>query len=414
QVVRREPLFLRKSRITQVMGSEIQPPVVGEILNLLNFKIVEGLAEGWRVDLPTSRLDVEREIDLIEEIARHYGYDKFLSTLPTWKEGSRRRPEYSQQKILKEGLMHLGYSETLTYSFVDELENQGFTDQQPIRLLNPLSTETGVMRTSLLPGLLRSFLRNYNRGMRSARIYEMGKTYRKNAGQVQEDEYLGMITSGNYQEKSVHSVTRAINFFDLKGDIEILLQLLGIPVKQVRFVGSMHRTEKGEPSCSPLRHYHPGVSAEIRWGGQKLGFLGQLHPKVCEQYKIKQPVLVAEIPLRPWYNVRATEKAFHEIPRFPSIQRDLSMFVNKDIDYSTIEPTIQKDHIEEIQKIFPLNLYMGERLPSDKKGISISIVYQALDRTLTEEEVNRHHEKIESLLTETLGVEIRTPSKDVM
>ena len=183
QIVRRKPLLLRKSRITQVMGSEIEQPAAEEILNLLDFKIVERLAEGWRVDLPTSRLDVESEIDLIEEVARHYGYNKFPSTLPIWKGGSHRRPEYSQEKILKERLMGLGYSETLTYSFIDESENQRFAAYEPIRLLNPLSTETGVMRTSLLPGLLRSFLRNYNRGIKSARLYEMGKIYHKNAGQ---------------------------------------------------------------------------------------------------------------------------------------------------------------------------------------------------------------------------------------
>jgi phenylalanyl-tRNA synthetase beta chain len=415
QIVRREPLFLRKSRITQVMGCEIEQLAVEEILNLLDFKIVERLAEGWRVDLPTSRLDVESEIDLIEEIARHYGYDKFPSTLPSWKGGSHRRPEYPPETILKERLMHLGYSETLTYSFIDESENRRFAEHEPIRLQNPLSTEMAEMRTSMLPGLLHSFLRNYNRGIKSARLYEMGKIYRKTAGQqVQEEDYLGMIASGNYQEKGVHSVSRPLNFFDLKGDIEILLQSLGVPVKEVCFLGSMHRMGQGQMPCLPPSHYHPGVSAEMRWRDQKLGRFGQLHPKVCEPYKIKQPVLVAEVPLQHWYNLRTAEKAFHEIPRFPSVQRDLSMFVNKDIDYSRIEATIQEANIKEIQKVFPFDLYVGDKLPSDKKGISISIVYQALDRTLTEEEVNQRHEKVVALLIEKLGVEIRVPSKDLM
>ena len=415
QVVRREPLFLRRSRITRVMGSEIEQPAVEEILNLLDFKIVERLAEGWRVDLPTSRLDVESEIDLIEEIARHYGYDKFPSSLPAWKGGSHRRPEYSQGKILKERLTHLGYSETLTYSFIDESENRRFADHEPIRLLNPLSAETGVMRASLLPGLLHSFLRNYNRGIKSARLYEIGKIYRNHAGQKpQEEDYLGMIASGNYQEVSVHSVTRAINFFDLKGDIEILLQSLGLPVKEVCFLGPMHRMEQEQMPCFSPNHYHPGVAAEIRWRGQHLGIFGQLHPKVCELYKIRQPVWVAEIPLLQWYNLRAAKKVFHEIPRFPSIQRDLSMFVDKDVDYSRIESTIEQANIKEIQKVFPFDLYVGGKLPSDKKGISISIVYQAFDRTLTEEEVNQHQQKIGALLAEKLGVEIRIPDKDLM
>jgi len=142
----------------------------------LNFGVARS-AGGWQIQLPTSRLDVEREIDLIEEIARHYGYDKFASVLPPWTGSSKRQSDSVKEQTLKRTLLGLGYSESLTYAFVAAAETLKFSAVPPVRLKNPLSLETEVMRTSLVPGLLASLLRNYHRGTRSVRLYELGRIY---------------------------------------------------------------------------------------------------------------------------------------------------------------------------------------------------------------------------------------------
>ena len=398
----RSPIMLRRSRVPQVMGTEIDESSVERILGALNFGVAPDRG-GWQIQLPTSRLDVEREIDLIEEIARHYGYDKFASTLPAWTGSSKRPPGSIKAGTLKRSLLGLGYTETLTYAFVAVAENEKFSAVQAVRLKNPLSLETEVMRTSLVPGLLASLLRNYHRGTRSVRLYELGRTYAANPdGLPAEKPALGLIFSGNTEEKSVHNEKpRSTTFFDLKGDLEALLESLSFPAGQILW------RAPGKGGSVP-DYYHPAVAAELRLDTDSLGICGQLHPRVCESYKIKQPVFLAEIPLEPWYRYQPPERVAGELPKFPAVQRDLSLVLAKDIECEAIEAVVLHAGIREVQRCFPFDLYFGEKLPSDKKGISISIVYQSSDRTLVDEEVNQFHETILNLLRSKLGAQLRT------
>ena len=155
-VLRRNPIVLRRSRLARLLGLEIDAEEVERILNSLEFKVLRSGAGGWTVALPTGRMDVEREIDLIEEIARHHGYGHLPSTLPAWQSGARRRIEHTVERTVTERLLNLGYSQILTYPFIDEKEDRKFSSTHRVSVLNPLSSETGVMRTSLLPGLLAS------------------------------------------------------------------------------------------------------------------------------------------------------------------------------------------------------------------------------------------------------------------
>ena len=316
-------------------------------------------------------------------------------------------PEAVKERTLKQRLLHHGYSETMTYSFIDAGENQRFSTLEPVRLKNPLSRETEVMRTSLVPGLLASFLQNYNRGMNSVRLYEMGRIYPmagrfiRTTDDQPENLFLGIIASGNVQEKTVHADARPWNFFDLKGDLEMLLESLSIPLDQVTW-----QAEDSGAGVPP--YYHPGVASGMKLRNDSLGVFGQLHPKVCEAYKIKQPVFLAEIPLAPWYRFQAGEHLVEEPAKFPAVRRDLSLVIDQSLNYRAIESTVLEAGILEVRKCFPFDLYLGEKLPSGKKGVSISIVYQAFDRTLVEEEVNGFHEKIVNLLQTKLGAQLRT------
>ena len=402
---RRQPrpsIHLRKSRISQMMGAVVEPVYIEQLLKALNFRFVSTDTNSWEIQPPTSRLDVTREIDLIEEIARHYGYGRFHSTLPNWRGGASRRREFSRQRKIKQSLMSLGYTEVLTYPFINPTENSRFSSRESVRLLNPLSQETAVMRTSLLPGLLSSYLRNYNRGTKTVQLYEMGRLFWGIEDEFsKEAESLGMMISGNAQEKSPHTGAVAFSFFDLKGDVETLIDGLGLPSERVQFVrgpGIIH-----EPD-----YYHPAVSCELRVDDHRIGVLGRLHPLVCESYKIRQPVFVAELWLGSCDSFEVEERVFVEFPKYPAVSRDLSIVVDQWTDYKSIESAIHLAGIPEVQKIFPFDLYLGDRLPPNKKGISISIVFQGQDRTLLEEEINQYQERILNLLRESLGAELRS------
>ena len=396
--LQRPPVLLRRSRLARLLGLEIDGDEVERILDSLQFRILDSGAEGWTVALPTSRMDVEREIDLVEEVARHHGYGNLPSRLPAWQGGAQRRRDYRVEKTVSERLLHLGYSQTLTYPLVDAREDLKFGARQGISVMNPLSSETGVMRTSLFPGLLASLSWNYNRGIRSLKVFELGKVYGwVEPQQSGEQSRVGLLVTGNLEEKTVHGAARAYSLFDLKGDMETLLEPSTLGGPAVRF-----------EACDKVDSHWSAVAAgQIRLGDAKLGSFGQLDPGICAGHKIGQPVFAAEIELGRLHPLWRSEPRASEIPRFPAIQRDLSIVVDGDVSYGEIESAIRDTRIEELHWIFPFDLYQGGRLPRGKKGISIRLVYQRLDRTLVEEDANRFDQAVLASLRDRFGAQLR-------
>jgi phenylalanyl-tRNA synthetase beta chain len=400
----REPVLLRKSRFQQVMGILLDELTIERILEPLGFTLLERRVEGWLIALPSWRLDVEREIDLIEEIARHHGYDQFPVSLPSWTGWGKRRPEFKPQAVLQDRLSGLGYHETLSYSFVDAAENQQFSQLTAVQLDNPLSSEMEVMRTSLFPGLLQSLLRNYNRGTKSLRLYEAGRIYYWGENHVTlEESQLGLIATGNEREKEVHQAAQPFTFFDLKGDVECLLGTLRISPDSLEF-----RTPRKVSIAALMTEvFHPGGSAEIWCQDQCLGILGQLHPRVVDSYKIKQPVFAAILSMNSLFERAFPEIRFSEIPRFPTVQRDLALVLPSNVGYQQIKACLQDEKIPELAGVFPFDLYLGENLPEGKKGLAINLVYQSSSRTLLEEDVTRLQEQVLTVLGSKLGAELR-------
>lgn len=397
-VLRRSPVLLRRSRLARLLGLEIDGAEVERILDSLQFRILDSGAEGWTVALPTSRMDVDREIDLIEEIARHHGYGNLPSRLPAWQGGAQRRKDYRVERTVTERLLHLGYSQTQTYPLVDAREDLKFGATQGISVLNPLSSETGVMRTSLLPGLLATLSWNYNRGIRSLKVFEIGKVYGwVEPQQSGEQSRVGLLATGNLEEKTVHGAAKAYSLFDLKGDIETLLEPSTPGRQEFRF----------EACVKVDSHWSAVAAGRIRLGDAKLGCFGQLNPGICSDHKIGQPVFAAEIELGRLHPLWRSEPRARKIPRFPAIQRDLSIVVDGDVRYGDIESAIRDTQIEELHWIFPFDLYQGGRLPHGKKGISIRLIYQRLDRTLVEEDANRFDKAVLASLRDRFGAQLR-------
>ena len=397
--LKRPPVLLRRSRLARFLGLEIDGHEVERILDSLQFRVLDSGEDGWTVALPTARMDVAREIDLIEEVARHHGYQNLPSTLPAWRGGARRRQDYRVERIVTDRLLHLGYSQTLTYPLVDAGEDRKFSARRGISVRNPLSSETGVLRTSLLPGLLASLSWNYNRGVRSLKVYEIGKVYGWVRPQESgEESRVGLLVTGSLEEKTVHGAARDYSLFDLKGDIETLLEPSTGGKQEVRF----------EACRKADSHWSPVAAGRIGLGDATLGCFGQLDPGICAEHKVEQPVFAAEIELSRLHRLWRSEPRAGRIPRFPSIRRDLSIVVDGGVSYGDIESAIRDTRIEELLRIFPFDLYQGGRLPPGKKGISIRLVYQRLDRTLLEEDANRFDQVVLARLRDRFGARLRS------
>jgi phenylalanyl-tRNA synthetase beta chain len=215
--------------------------------------------------------------------------------------------------------------------------------------------------------------------------------------QSKEEPRVGLLVTGNLEEKTVHNTAQAYTLFDVKGDIETLLESSIVGDRAVRFIA-------GE---GVAKHWSPDAAGEIWLEQAKLGCFGQLHPGICEDYKIRQPVFAAEIELGLLYPLWGAGPKARTIPRFPSIQRDLSIVVDRAITYGEIESAIGETQIEELIQVYPFDLYQGDPLPLGKKGISITLVYQRLDRTLVEEDANRFDRVVLAHLRDRLGAELR-------
>ena len=378
---------LRRRRILEYLGMEVPEQEVVRVLTRLEFEPVENDEEGWSVRVPTHRHDISSEEDLMEEIARHHGYDRFPSTLPVWAGQGSALPWTSEERIVRETLSGLGYSEACTIPFSSEEMERGFApDLDPVVILNPLSEEAPVLRTSMVPSILRSLLWNLNRGTRDVGLYEIGKIYPTDG----ESQQLVLGATGALQAKTVHHNQTELEFFRLKGDVEALLA--GFAVDKT-------------PDASTLpAYYHPGRA--IRLG--EVAVLGELHQDQTNLFKLRQKVYVAEIQIEELYASGRTEIAARAIPKYPSIRRDLSLIINRKTDYSAVVRTIYGEDIDELIEIEPFDRLEQGPFPDDCYSLAIKLIYQSASRTLTDDQVQDFDRRILARLETELGARLRS------
>jgi phenylalanyl-tRNA synthetase beta chain len=375
---------LRRERIPAVLGSRVEDTSVERILSRLEFK-TEKISDGWTVEVPSFRVDVCSEQDLLEEIARHHGFDQFPATLPAWRGCGAALPHDRQVRKLRDLLSSSGYSEIYTYPFSDEApERLFYPDIEPVKLANPMSEEAAILRTSLVPGMLKTLQYNLNRGIRNLQVYELTKIYSKQG----ERPSLILGAYGNQRHASVHEAGRDFNFFDLKGDVDQILESFGVPARW--------------SSDNTPRYYHPGRFARLG----HVARLGELHPEYTEFFKIKSRVCVAEIEIGMLLS-SSTARPVAPLPKYPSVRRDFSLLLDKGIPYSAVERTISGAGIAEIVRIEPFDLMMSGPFSAAKYSLSISVVYQSADRTLTDVEVEGFDKKLLDALRDRLGAQLR-------
>jgi phenylalanyl-tRNA synthetase beta chain len=397
--VPRPELKLHASEVKRHLGSEIPAAQIIRILTKLGFGIQASIQEAdhtdhltFLVQVPTWRLDVDREIDLIEEIARIYGYNKFPNTLPAFAGAVVELPYARKQARLRQTLLALGYNETLSPTFIPLDEAKQFGAPDGVRLENPLSEEAAYMRTSLLPGLVDEVGYNLNRGNADVRLFENGHIFEKSGDKVDERPSFAFIATGVAEPFSLEKKSRSYTFADLKGDVEDL-------------VGQFDANNIYFDSHSTA-WLHPGRSARAVVDGTTVARFGQLHPDLAASRKLKQEVYVAEILLDRLYQRELREPRYKPIPRFPAVTRDFSFVFNDQVSFERMRSGIVALGIPELQKVEPAEIFRGGKLAPGSYSILIRVEFQSSDRTLTDQEVSGWSQRIIETLTK-LGGTIR-------
>lgn len=387
-------LTLRKNRIQRILGFEIADTVVAAILQGLGMHL-EQHDTTWQVQVPSFRADIREEIDLIEEIARVYGYDLIPHHLPTQILIPTSDKSQQQQNALSAWLMARGYQELITYSFVDK-KNEAllFPEASPLALQNPISADLAVMRTSLWQGLLQAVLYNQNRQQDRLRFFEIGRAYTKVGQRIHEDLRVAGVIAGLGWPLQWGASQQKVDFFDIKGDVEALLQQFNLATEC---------TFKAENSHC----LHPKQSLALYRQGQKIGTLGALHPAMVAKLDLIGPIFIFELALEPL--TLATLAKFATLSKYPAIRRDLAFTVAEGVSYERVESAIRSQKAPfEVVDVRLFDVYQGQGVAAGHKSLAVALMLQHRDRTLVDEEVNDWMAKVVHALSTDLAAVLRT------
>ncbi len=385
---------LRKQRIISGLGAEIPDDTITQILTGIGLDIVNSDDKGWTFTVPSYRFDITIEEDLLEEIARIYGYNN----LPTnHLGGSIDINVQSETKLslarLKNILVDRQYHEAITYSFVSEELNQVFSpDAEAIKLANPLSADLAIMRGSLWSGLIQALSYNINRQQGRIRLFEAGMRFQQSGVDIIQQAMLAGLIFGSRHDETWAAKEQPVDFFDIKGDVEALLTASGQP-GQFSF----------EPSSHPA--LHPGQSAVIMRKGVSVGWVGALHPQIQQQLDLPQSVYLFE--LQQDALLGSTVPEFSEISKFPEVRRDIAVLVDREVGVGSLVSTAQKLGGEYLQHLKVFDLYLGKGIENHRKSVGLGLTFQHPSRTLNESEINASIESVVAGLKEDFGADLR-------
>jgi phenylalanyl-tRNA synthetase beta chain len=378
------PVTLRLSEVRRILGKDIARKEIERILRRLGFAISASSSGAYKVAIPTWRLDVEREVDLIEEIARVHGYNNFPNTLPSFSGGVVELPEAPKEDKLRRTLLALGYNEALSSTFIAKADSLRFASATPVEIANPLSEEASAMRTTLLPGMLAMIAHNLNRGVEDVRLFEMGHVYSMQSSSTDEHDSLTFaLTAASLDAKDPIAAFRTF-----KGDVEQLLSA---------FAGELSFSAKAP------EHLHPGRSSTASLEGKPFAVFGQLAPAVASERKLKQDVYIAEVALDKLFALPLRKPRYQKLSRFPAVDRDFSFLFDDSISWAEIQRTIEALRFSELRSIAPAEVFRGGNVRAGKYSILIRVEFQSKNRTLTDAEVGAWSERIIQELTQLGG-----------
>src|SRR6202521_1641190 len=388
------PVALRVSEVHRILGKKLEAAEILRILRRLGFELIPEPGEELEFtgQGPSWRLDVEREIDVIEEIARLHGYDKFANTLPAYVGSVVELPDAEKDKRLRTSLLAMGYDEAISLTFISHQDAEQFSSVPVVELANPLSEEASVMRTSMVPGMLNMLAYNLNRGSDNVRLFEAGNVFEAAGEKTAEFKRICMGATGSALNASVHQAARAMSFFDLKGDVEILLAAF-------QHVGLEYKADGAE-------FYHPGRSACAVMDGEVMAQFGQINPELAAGRKLKQDIFVAELYLDRLFKRGLRAVRYEALPRYPAVQRDFSFILDDSIELAKMEKAVAGLGLGDLRSFVPVEIYRGGTIPAGKYSLLLRAIFQSGERTLREDEVGRWSKDIVKAL-ESLGGTLR-------
>lgn len=391
-------ISLRRKNTADLLGVDFSEEFTESTLKRLNFNLESRGDGAWEVTCPTYRADMELEADLIEELARFHGYQNIPPTLPPSRSIGVQSPVHSLENALREIMLGQGYSEAVNISFANEADHGEFPplDGERIAVKNPLTEDTQFMRTTLAPGLVRSAKRNFNFGQRLVRLFEIGKIYRCGPGGVPiERQTLGILGTGGFTDQNWKFPSANYDFFHMKGVIETIMQGIRIHSFEV------------EPAAK-VGFLNPADAATLRIGSQVLGVMGSLCSSLEEKYKLKQPVYLAEIDFEHLSHYAFSSVTCKPLPRYPSVERDISIVAAQDLAYRTIFKDIMGLGIPELIRMDLIDVYQGEKIPAAKVSLTLRLTFQDREKTLTVDRVQSSIETVTSFLHNTYGAGLRS------
>lgn len=397
------PVLLRVSEVRRILGDSLDAGLVFRLLKRLGFTLIpegEGDAQ-FRVHIPSWRLDVEREIDLIEEIARLHGYDKFENTLPAYSGAVVELPHAPIHAALRRRALALGYNEAISLTFISHGDAEKFSEAQVLELGNPLSEEASVMRTSLVPGMLDMLAWNLNRDVADARLFEIGSVYEVSGGERVEPRRMclgatatavrdALPASGGVDVSKGEQATAAELFRGFKGDVENLLGLFAGDVRYERGAGE---------------YFHPGRSARALVNGAVVSQFGQIHPAVAEARKLRQDVFLAELDLEQLYKIGLRTVKFTPLGKYPAVERDFSFVFSDEVTFAQMKEAVASADIPELRALRPVEIFRGGSIAAGKYSVLLRVRLQSDERTLREDELAQWSTRVTLALTGLGGVQ---------
>ena len=380
--------------VEAALGMPIAATEVRRILAGLGFEFVSESDAAWTVKAPSWRFDMAIREDLIEEIARVYGYNRLPVSVPSAALAPRGDIEQNTPLArLVDRLASLGYQEAITYSFVEPgLQQAMFPKEKGIELANPISADMAVMRVSLWPGLLKAMTYNLKRQQERVRLFETGLRFRSTEAGTEQVAMLTAVATGTRTPKAWHSGNEMLDFFDTKGDLEQVLSLIkGV---EFEFVPGQHSA------------LHPGQCARIERDGKLVGFIGALHPSLMRQLDIKQPTFLFELRLDK--TLKSELPAFTPLSRYPSSSRDLAVVVDEDVSVSDVMNSVREKAGDDLESLNLFDIYRGKGIDSQRKSVALGLTWQSASRTLTDDEINNLMDSIITTLQTRYNAALRS------
>jgi phenylalanyl-tRNA synthetase beta chain len=406
----RPNVSMRPERVKTLTGLDVAPEESRRILSALGFteKNRGDATSVMTFEVPTWRVDVEREEDLVEEVARHTGYEKILTELPASNVAGEYQPSERKRRALRRGLVACGFDEAISFSFIDTSHDDRFEllptlidasrgEALFVELSNPILEGITRMRPTLLSGVLEAVRTNFNHGTRDVRLFETGRVFVANpqGGELPlERESLALVATGMAIEEGRAGGSRELDFFDLKGALEAVVDSMNL--EPLRFEDFR------------IKHLRDGQTARVLTSDNRaIGGIGRLDESVAALYKFRQPVYVAEVELTTLIELPEKSVIYAPLPRYPSVVRDMSLLVGRRVNLKEMLDAVAEQQLESLRGGQLVDVYEGKNLPEGKRSVTLRVEYRAEDRTLRDEEVDALHRVLLGALESKFGAQIR-------